>query len=299
MTEIADSQQGRLDLRRRKRRRLPRGDRLSLPAPVQPLQRWSLDFMSDQLASGRRFRILNIVDDCSRECPGQIVDLSISGARLARFLDELASRRGLPKALVMDNGPELTSKAMFEWSQRTRVALHFIEPGKPVVTLVAIDDLRIEFRVPQEFYPRINSQSAVSVTLDALPERNFDGTIDAVVPVSDASSRTFLIHVRVDAGDARLTPGMSVHGKLNLTTGRRGVVISRDAILRYSDGRITVWVINPDSEPPTVSEKRVTTDHSFDGLITIREGIQAGDAIVVRGNESLQEGQQVRIQHRE
>ena len=181
-------------------------------------------------------------------------------------------------------------------SERLTESGEWIEPGRPLVTLVAIDDLRIEFRVPQEFYPTINSQSAISVTLDALPEREFDGTIDAVIPVSDASSRTFLVHVRIDAGDARLMPGMSVHGKLNLATGRRGVVISRDAILRYPDGRVTVWVINPDIEPPTVSEKRVVTGHSFNGLVTILEGIQVDDVIVVRGNESLQEGRQVRIQ---
>ena len=181
-------------------------------------------------------------------------------------------------------------------SERHTEVGEWIEPGSPVLTLVAVDDLRIELRVPQEFYSRINTQSALSITLDALPGRVFDGTIEAVVPVSDASSRTFLTHVKLDAGDARITPGMSVHGKLNLTTGRQGVVISRDAILRYPDGRVTVWVIEPDSEPPTVSEKRVTTGHSFDGMITIRDGIQAGDVVVVRGNESLQEGQQVRIQ---
>jgi hypothetical protein len=123
--------------------------------------------------------------------------------------------------------------------------------------------------------------------------------IDAIVPVSDASSRTFLIHVRIDAGDAVVTPGMSAHGQLRLSTGREGVVISRDAILRYPDGRVTVWVINPGSEPPTVAEKRVTTGHSFNGLITIREGLKADEVVVVRGNESLQEGQQVRIQQRE
>ncbi len=184
-------------------------------------------------------------------------------------------------------------------SERLTEAGEWIEPGRPVLTLVAIDDLRIEFRVPQEFYSGINPQSALSVTLDALPEREFDGTIDAVVPVSDASSRTFLIHVRVDADDARMTPGMSVHGKLNLTTGRRGVVIPRDAILRYPDGRVTVWLVDPDSQPPTVSENRVTTGHGFDERITILEGIRAGDVVVVRGNESLQEGQQVSIQQRE
>ena len=184
-------------------------------------------------------------------------------------------------------------------SERLTEAGEWIEPGRPVLTLVAVDDLRIEFRVPQEFYSSIDKQATLDVTLDAFPEREFAGTIDAVVPVSDPSSRTFLIHAIVDARNARMTPGMSVHGKLHLSTGRRGVVISRDAILRYPDGRITVWVINPDSEPPTVSEKHVTTGHSFDGLITIREGISAGDVIVVQGNESLQDGQQVRIQRHE
>lgn len=220
----------------------------------------------------------------------------------------------LREAEVEVDGATLKQKQAEEQRQRARVERHtlrapfsgvvserltesgeWIEPGRPVLTLVAVDDLRIEFRVPQEFYARINPQSAISVTLDALPGRVFDGTISAVVPVSDESSRTFLIHVEVDAGDAHLTPGMSVHGKLKLSTGRQGVVISRDALLRYPDGRVTVWVIDPDSDPPTVSERHVSTGHSFDGLITIREGIQAGDVIVVRGNESLQDGQQVRI----
>jgi RND family efflux transporter MFP subunit len=184
-------------------------------------------------------------------------------------------------------------------SERRTEKGEWIEPGNPVMTLVAVDDLRIEMRVPQEFYNRIDRNSSVSVTLDALPGREFEGAIDAIVPVSDASSRTFLIHVRVDAGDAILTPGMSAHGRLRLSTGRQGVVVSRDAILRYPDGRVTVWVIDPDSEPPTVTEKRVTTGHSFDGLVTIREGLEAGEVVVVRGNESLQEGQQVRVQSRE
>ena len=184
-------------------------------------------------------------------------------------------------------------------SERLTETGEWIEPGNPVLRLVAFDELRIEFRVPQEYFNRINQQSMLSVTLDALPEREFNAIIDTVVPVSDTSSRTFLIHATVNTGDAQITPGMSVHGKLGLTTGRQGVVISRDAILRYPDGRVTVWVINPDSEPPTVTEKRVTTGHSFDGLITIREGIKEGDVIVVQGNESLKEGQQVRIQRRE
>lgn len=121
-----------LQVRTKKRRKLPRRDRVAPQVPEKPMQRWSLDFMSDQLADHRRFRVLNVVDDFSRFCPGQIIDLSISGERLARFLDELGDEIGLPEEIVMDNGPELTSKAMFDWSERTGVRLRFIEPGKPV-----------------------------------------------------------------------------------------------------------------------------------------------------------------------
>lgn len=121
-----------LQVRTKKRRKLPRRDRVAPQVPERPMQRWSLDFMSDQLADYRRFRVLNIVDDHSRFCPGQIVDLSISGARLARYLDDLGNLHGLPEEIVLDNGPEGTSRAMFEWSERTGVRLRFIEPGKPV-----------------------------------------------------------------------------------------------------------------------------------------------------------------------
>lgn len=121
-----------LQVRTKVRRKLPRRDRVVIAVPERPMQRWSLDFMSDQLADYRRFRILNVVDDHSKVCPGQIVDLSIPGARLVRFLDELGQRSGLPEEIVLDNGPEGTSRAMFDWSERTGVVLRFIEPGKPV-----------------------------------------------------------------------------------------------------------------------------------------------------------------------
>ena len=103
-----------LQVRTKKRRKLPRRDRIAPQVPERPMQRWSLDFMSDQLADYRRFRILNIVDDHSRFCPGQIVDVSITGARLARYLDDLALLHGLPEEIILDNGPEGTSRAMFD-----------------------------------------------------------------------------------------------------------------------------------------------------------------------------------------
>ena len=98
--------------KRKKRKKLVR-PRVPMAVPTQPNERWSLDFVSDQLANGRRFRVPNIVDDYSRCCVGQLVGTSISGLRLARFLGEAALTRSLPKAIVLDNGPELTSKAIF------------------------------------------------------------------------------------------------------------------------------------------------------------------------------------------
>ena len=117
-----------LQVRTKKRRKLPRRDRIAPQVPERPMLRWSLDFVSDQLADCRRFRVLNIVDDYSRFCPGQILDVSISGARVARHLDDMALLQGLPEQIVLDNGPE----AMFDWSERTGVRLRSIEPGKPV-----------------------------------------------------------------------------------------------------------------------------------------------------------------------
>ena len=119
-----------LQVRTKRRRKLTRA-RVPMLVPAKINERWSLDFVSDQLANGRRFRILNIIDDYSRECVGQLVDVSLSGMRVARFLDELARTRGLPKVIVCDNGPEFTSKALFFWSRASRVTLHFIQPGKP------------------------------------------------------------------------------------------------------------------------------------------------------------------------
>ena len=119
-----------LQVRTKRRKKLYR-PRVPMSVPTGINERWSVDFVSDQLANGRRFRVFNVVDDYSRECVLQVVDFAISGERLVRELDRLAEQRKLPERIVMDNGPELTSKAMFFWSKRTGVALHFIQPGKP------------------------------------------------------------------------------------------------------------------------------------------------------------------------
>ncbi len=121
-----------LQVRKRKRKRVCPVDRRPIELPGRVNERWSMDFVSDGLSNGSRFRTLNIVDDFSRECPAIEVDTSLPGTRVARVLERLAETRGLPKVIVVDNGPELISKALDEWAYRNRVRPHFIEPGKPI-----------------------------------------------------------------------------------------------------------------------------------------------------------------------
>jgi hypothetical protein len=100
--------------------------------PLEPNQRWSLDFVSDQFTDGRRFRILAIVDDCTRENLALIADSSLSGLRAARELDRVIAERGRPRMIVSDNGSEFTSNAILAWADQARVDWHYIAPGKPM-----------------------------------------------------------------------------------------------------------------------------------------------------------------------
>jgi len=121
-----------LAVRQRKRKKIAAVARDRTPGPVRPNQRWSMDFVSDGLRDGRRFRTLNIVDDFTREALAIEVDFSLPGARVVRVLEELAITRGVPDAITIDNGPEFAGKALDEWAYEKGVSLQFIRPGKPV-----------------------------------------------------------------------------------------------------------------------------------------------------------------------
>ena len=121
-----------LQVRKRGGRKRAIGTRAPILLPAGVNERWSLDFVSDALTDGRRFRILAIVDDYSRECLSLVADTSLSGARVARELDSLILARGKPKTVVSDNGTELTSMAILKWSESRAVGWHYIAPGKPM-----------------------------------------------------------------------------------------------------------------------------------------------------------------------
>jgi putative transposase len=121
-----------LALRRKRRRKGAAGTRAVIPAPERPNQKWSMDFVSDSIVTGRRFRALAIVDDYSRECPAIEVDTSLGGTRVVSVLDRLADTRGLPEVITVDNGPEFAGTVLDQWAYRKGIKLDFIRPGKPI-----------------------------------------------------------------------------------------------------------------------------------------------------------------------
>jgi putative transposase len=120
----------RLTVKKRGGRKRALGTRAPMTLPQEPNQRWSLDFVSDMLADGRRFRVLVVVDDFTRESLALVVDTSLSGMRVARELDAIAQARGRPLRIVSDNGTELRSRATLQWQEDNRVEWHYNAPGK-------------------------------------------------------------------------------------------------------------------------------------------------------------------------
>jgi putative transposase len=121
-----------LAVRRKGRKRVAQANRQPRVAARTANEQWSMDFMSDSLADGRCFRVLNVVDDATRQALATEVDCSLPGARVARVLERLVSERGRPRRIVVDNGPEFTSRALDLWAYEAGVEFVFIRPGKPI-----------------------------------------------------------------------------------------------------------------------------------------------------------------------
>ncbi|CAN2536331.1 hypothetical+protein [Methylocapsa aurea] len=153
-----------LTVRKRRARRRAVGTRAPILVEAKPNARWSLDFVHDQLASGRRFRILNIVDDVTRECLAAIPDTSISGKQVARELSALIDRRGKPGMIVSDNGTEFTSTPVLSWSEENKVKWHFISihPTKATEISGKAGVFKRRFRRPLSAWVRALPSSAMA-----------------------------------------------------------------------------------------------------------------------------------------
>ena len=121
-----------LQLQIRRRKKTAATLRVPLPYPVQVNQRWAMDFMSDNLADGRKIRLLNILEVFTKESLAMVVDTSINGIRISQVLERLNWMKGLPEVITVDNGPEFTGKVLDRWAYRNGVKLEFSRPGKPV-----------------------------------------------------------------------------------------------------------------------------------------------------------------------
>jgi len=170
----------------------------------------------------------------------------------------------------------------------------WVETGTAVIELVDMGRLRIDVQAPQERYEQIAVGTPARVSLDALIGESLEGKVVARVPVNDPDARTFLVRVRVEGASKFMTPGMSAQVAFPLRGGASMVKVPRDAVVRKPDGSASVWIIN-DSNGTTVSERQVDLGRSLRDWVDVRSGLEPGMRVVVRGNETLREGQQVRI----
>ncbi len=177
-------------------------------------------------------------------------------------------------------------------SRRIAQVGEWVNPGDGLVELVATEGLRFDFRVPQTYYARLKDDTQVDLTLDAVPDEVVAGRVQSIVPVKDPGARTFLLRVVTDAQHSLpVTPGMSVRAAIRIDTGRQAVVVPRDAVLMYPDGRRTVWVVDTGDGDAIVHERRIRAGLEFDGLVEVQDGLEAGLDIVTRGNEALRDGE--------
>ncbi len=171
----------------------------------------------------------------------------------------------------------------------------WVNPGQAVLELVSLQSPLVEFRIPQWVYPRLAQVSSIELTFAALPGETFTAQISRVVPVTERASRTFLLRARLVNDDRRLIPGISASAVMKMRKQESGVVVSRNALIRYPDGRVSVWVIDEQNGETRVAERLVETGLGFAGQVNIVTGLQPGERVVVNGNESLRPGQTVLI----
>lgn len=226
-----------------------------------------------------------------------ILDLGSEVEQENAALQQARAQAALREALVRRH----TVKAPFAGviSRRISETGEWVSPGQGVYELVATDDLRLDFAVAEDFIPSLTVDSPVQFSLNALPGESFNGKVQTLVPVTDPGARTLLLrvvaHDQAQRQDPRILPGMSARAMLQVPTQASGLVIPRDGLLRYPDGRVVVWTISQGDSGPVASEKSVRIGQTFAGLVEIVEGLEAHDQVVVRGNEALQNGQRVRI----
>lgn len=171
----------------------------------------------------------------------------------------------------------------------------WVETGAAVAELVALEDLWLDVQAPQRLWPRLREDTEVSVVVDALGDESFAAEVAARVPVSNPDARTFLLRLVLSNADPDITPGMSARAHLRLTSDDDALLVPRDALIRYPDGTTTLFVVDTQGTPPRARQREVSVGRVDGDWAVIDSGLDAEQAVVVRGNEVLQDGDAVRI----
>jgi len=218
-----------------------------------------------------------------------IAEVAQDEAALQLVLADAAYRKGLfERHALLAPFPGVVSTKHTELGE-------WVSPGQAVLTLVGTADLHIDFQLPEDYRASIGPDSTLTYTLgDALGTPR-TGKIATLVPVANPDSRTLLLRVEPTGEDPALVPGLSARATLSFSSGRQGLVVPRDAIIKYPDGRVIVWRVRRSNTELVVEEKRVATGLFFDGDVEILSGLAADDRVVVRGNETLTPGQRVHL----
>jgi RND family efflux transporter MFP subunit len=180
-------------------------------------------------------------------------------------------------------------------SRKLTEAGEWVETGVPVLELVGTDDLRLDVQAPQERFVDVDENTSVSVRLDGHPNRTFTGRVAAKVPVHDPGARTFLVRVLLEDADGWMIPGMSAAATFGISGERSAVTVPRDALVRDSDAIERVWIVEDVDGESRVSSRPVRIGRSLAETIEVVEGLEVDLPVVIRGNETLREGQVVQV----
>lgn len=168
----------------------------------------------------------------------------------------------------------------------------WVTTGTPVLELVETDSPRFDLQVPQEFLGRVAEAESVTVMLDAFLGRPIPARIGVVVPVKDAVSRTFLLRLELDDPQGLAAPGMSGSARIVHRPSRTDTVsVPRDALMRFPDGKVKVWIVSQTDGLSVVAPREVQTGESHGDFVEVVSGLEGGETVVLKGNESLRDGQ--------
>jgi RND family efflux transporter MFP subunit len=236
---------------------------------------------------GRRLLERRVLPDS--EVQAREAALQLAAATVARAEAELAiARERVAQHLVRAPFTGVVSRRLAE-------AGEWVGTGTAVLELVAVNDLWLDVRVPQQFWNRLGEDVRLAAFADALPGEALDAQVDARVPVNDPAARTFLLRLLVHDETGRLTPGMSARVEIDIPGGAAATLVPRDAILRYPDGTTTIWLAVPHDNGWVARQAQVEVLRLAGANAELAGTLPAGARVVTRGNEGLAEGESLAL----